>query len=137
MDSIKKKKIVVSASMAILAVQAMNVVAKHSDGVVSIPEAKVPDDLAAKIDSAVSKKNVKEAVSASFALLASKFGSEKVSIGEKYFPGAFDQVQLAASTENSRDFSTNGCYSAPSITTCHAACHSACHSACHGSRSWR
>jgi hypothetical protein len=137
MSGIKKKGIVISASMAILAVHAMSVVARNADGVVSVPEAKTTDDISEKIDHAVGFKNVKAAVDTSFSLLASKFGTESISIGEKYFPGAFDQVQLAQTSPNSRDFTTNGCYVAPNVTSCHAACHSACHSACHGSRSWR
>nr|WP_250807648.1 hypothetical protein [Neorhizobium tomejilense] len=137
MSNAKKRGIVISASMAILAVHAMSVVAKNSEGVVTLPEAKTSQDIEQKIESAVNLKNVKAAVETSFSLLASKFGSENVSIGEKYFPGAFDQVQLAASSANSRDFTSNGCYKAPVVTACHAACHTACHSACHGSRSWR
>lgn len=136
MNGNKKKSIVVSASMAILAVHAMSVVAKHSDGVVNVPDVKTTDDIAAKIDAAIAKKSVRDAVTASFGLLASKFGSEQISIGEKYFPGAFDQVQLAQAA-GSADFTTKGCYAATDVTGCHAACHTACHKACHGSRSWR
>lgn len=138
MSNGKKKNIVISASMAILAVHAMNVVAKNADGIINVPEAKTTDELAAKIDAAVSRPNVQEAVSASFALLATKFGHGDISLGEKYFPGASDQILLAATTNQSRDFTSGGCYAPPTYTsTCHAACHSACHSACHGSRSWR
>jgi hypothetical protein len=133
----KNKNIIISTSMAFLALHAMSVVANQSDGVVVIPEASVDADIEAKIDAAVSKKSVSEAVAASFSLLAAKFGESEVSIGEKYFPGAFNQVQMAQTTSNSRDFTASGCYAPPAITACHAACHSACHSACHGSRSWR
>lgn len=137
----KKKNIVISASMAILAVHAMGMVAKHADGIVSLPETKTTDELAAKIDAAVARPNVQEAVNESFLLLATKFGQGDVSLGEKYFPGATEQMMLAATTTKSRDFTTKGCYSPPTYSTNIG---TSCYSppappepSCHGSRSWR
>lgn len=141
MSNVKKKNIVISASMAILAVHAMNVVAKNADGVVSLPEVKTTDELAAKIDAAIARPSVQEAVNASFTLLATKFGHGDVSLGEKYFPGASDQILLAATTAKSRDFTTSGCYAPPNYstntgTTCYSPPTPPAPS-CHGSRSWR
>jgi hypothetical protein len=141
MNGGKKKNIVISASMAILAVHAMNVVAKNADGIVNLPEVKTTDDLAAKIDAAVARPDVKEAVNSSFILLATKFGQGDVSLGEKYFPGASDQILLAATTTKSRDFTASGCYAPPTYSTNVG---TTCYSPptppapqCHGSRSWR
>jgi hypothetical protein len=137
----RKKAIIISSSMAILAVHAMSIVARNSHDVVNLPAVHVDDELKGRIDAAIGKPDVKDAVSQSFMLLASKFGKENVSIGEKYFPGSFDQVQLAATTDKSKDFTEGGCYRQATVTSpgvsCHSACHSACHGACHGSRSWR
>ncbi|MCS4089483.1 hypothetical protein [Rhizobium sp. BK176] len=141
MSNVKKKSIVISASMAILAVHAMNLVAKNADGVVSLPEVKTTDELAAKIDAAVGRPSVQEAVNASFALLATKFGHGDVSLGEKYFPGASEQVLADNTTAKSRDFTAKGCYAPPTYstntgTTCYAP-YVPPKPSCHGSRSWR
>lgn len=126
---------VVSVSMAIVATQAMATVAKDSNGVINFGDAEVDPALQAKMDAAVAKRDVRQAVSEAFSLLASKFGENNVSLSAKYFPGAEGQL---AQTARSDDF-TQGvgtCYS-NCHSACYANCHSACHSACHGSRSWR
>jgi hypothetical protein len=140
MKSEKKKSIVISASMAIMAVHAMGVVAHQSGSVVTVPHADLGSDFDQKIDAALSKRSVKAAVSESFKLLATKFSTDDIAIAEKYFPGAPSQLFAAAEVAPSDDDFTDGsdgCYSAPTLNGCYANCHSACHSACHGSRSWR
>lgn len=124
---------VVSVSMAIVATQAMAAVAKDSKDVISFGESEADDALQAKMDAAVAKRDVRQAVSEAFSLLASSFGEGNVSLSAKYFPGA-EGVVAVGSDDFTQGIGTcySNCHSA-----CYSNCHSACHSACHGSRSWR
>lgn len=126
--------IVVSASMALVATHAMASIAKDSDRVINIAKVELSPELQAKIDSAVAKKDVKQAVAGAFSLLSTKFGEGNESLTKKYF--STDDILLAAASPRADDFTGNGNIDVPSVT-CYSNCHSACHSACHGSRGWR
>jgi hypothetical protein len=130
---LKSAGVVVSASMALVATQALAYVAQNSEGVVEVEKVSVDPELEARIEAAVAKQNVKQAVSASFSVLASRLGTGNTSLSAKYFPNAEGMVAQASSD----DFVGGaGCYS-NCHAACHSACHSACHGACHGSRGWR
>jgi hypothetical protein len=121
-----KSGIIVSASMAIVATQAMAyfagagkdsraVEASHSDN----------EHLRNAVKAAVAKRDVRMAINSAFDALASSFGdADGDSLAKKYFPDG--NVRLA----QTNDF-TNG------VANCYSNCHSACHDACHGSRGWR
>lgn len=126
--------IVVSASMALVATHAMASIAKDSDRVINIAKVELAPEIQAKIDAAVAKKDVKQAVAGAFSLLSTKFGDGDLSLTSKYFQT--DDILLAAATPKSDDFTGSGNIDVPSVT-CYSNCHSACHSACHGSRGWR
>jgi hypothetical protein len=131
--------IVVSASMALVATHAMASIAKDSDRVINIAKVELSPEMQAKIDAAVAKKDVKQAVAGAFSLLSAKFGDGNESLTKKYF--RTDDILLAATLPlvMSDDFSGNGNVNVPDVpsVTCYSNCHSACHSACHGSRGWR
>lgn len=131
--------IVVSASMALVATHAMASIAKDSDRVINIAKVELSLEMQAKIDAAVAKKDVKQAVAGAFSLLSAKFGDDNVSLTKKYFHG--DDILLAATLPqvSSDDFTGNGNINIPGVpsVSCYSNCHSACHSACHGSRGWR
>jgi hypothetical protein len=131
--------IVVSASMALVATHAMASIAKDSDRVINIAKVELSPEMQAKIDAAVAKKDVKQAVAGAFSLLSAKFGDDNVSLTKKYFHG--DDILLAATLPqvSSDDFTGNGNINIPGVpsVSCYSNCHSACHSACHGSRGWR
>lgn len=124
--------IVVSASMALVATHAMASVAKDADRPIHLSTIELAPELQAKIDAAIAKKDVRQAVASAFSLLSNKFGDGNVSLTRKYFHG--DDVLLAAASSD--DFSGTGDINTP-IVTCYSNCHEACHSACHGSRGWR
>jgi len=129
---------VVSASMAIVATQAMAYVAQNSQVPLLLEQGhEVDAELKERIEVAVGKRDVRLAVSEAFSVLASKFGDESGSLTAKYFPK--DELPRFAQTQ---DFTLDGgsCYSncySNCHNACHSACHSACHYACHGSRGWR
>lgn len=126
--------IVVSASMALVATHAMASIAKDSDRVINIAKVELSAEMQAKIDAAVAKKDVKQAVAGAFSLLSTKFGEGNESLTKKYF--STDDILLAQAAPSADDFTGAGNIDVPSVT-CYSNCHSACHSACHGSRGWR
>jgi hypothetical protein len=131
--------IVVSASMALVATHAMASIAKDSDRVINIAKVELDPDIQAKINEAIAKKDVKQAVADSFSILSTKFGSNNESLTNKYFKS--DDILLAAThqLQKADDFTGSGNVGVPDVPsyTCYSNCHSACHSACHGSRGWR
>ncbi|NTF17263.1 hypothetical protein G6L37_02305 [Agrobacterium rubi] len=126
--------VVVSASMALVATHAMASVAKDSSDVINIAKVDLSPDIQAKIDAAVAKKDVKQAVAGAFSILSTKFGYGNESLTKKYFTG--NDILLAAARPGADDFTGDTGIDVPSVT-CYSNCHSACHSACHGSRGWR
>jgi len=133
---------VVSVSMAIVATHAMAAVGKDSQTVIALDSVEADLELQAKIDAAVAKRDVRQAVAEAFSVLATSFGDDNQSLSAKYFKDAAGQVAVNHGLVDSKHFEsanpgvTPNCYS-----NCHGACyqncHDACHSACHGSRSWR
>jgi len=126
--------VVVSASMALVATHAMASVAKDSSDIISIARVELSPEIQARIDAAVAKKDVKQAVAGAFSILSSKFGYGNESLTKKYFSG--NDILLAAASPSADDFTGAAAIDVPSVT-CYSNCHSACHSACHGSRGWR
>lgn len=126
--------IVVSASMALVATHAMASVGKDSDRIINIASVELAPELQARIDAAVAKKDVKQAVAGAFSILSTSFGVNNESLTRKYFSG--DDILLAAAQPKADDFTGSGNINVPAVT-CYSNCHSACHSACHGSRGWR
>jgi len=126
--------VVVSASMALVATHAMASVAKDSDRIINLAKVELSPELQARIDAAVAKKDVKQAVAGAFSILSTKYGSGSESLTSKYFSG--NDILLAAAEPRADDFTGQGYIDVPSVT-CYSNCHSACHSACHGSRGWR
>ncbi len=126
--------IVVSASMALVATHAMASIAKDSDRVINIAKVELSAEMQAKIDAAVAKKDVKQAVAGAFSILSTKFGEGNESLTKKYF--STDDILLAQVAPRADDFTGTGKVNVPAVT-CYSNCHSACHSACHGSRGWR
>lgn len=126
MGATTKAGVIVSASMAIVATQAMAHVADAGKEAKSIEAAiSANEQLRSAVKVAVAKRDVRMAISSAFDALASSFGdSEGSTLAEKYFPDG--KVQLA----QRHDF-TNG------FSSCYSNCHGACHIACHGSRGWR
>jgi hypothetical protein len=131
--------VVVSASMALVATHAMASVAKDSDRIINLAKVELSPELQARIDAAVAKKDVKQAVAGAFSILSTKFGSGSESLTSKYFSG--NDILLASTLPlvKSDDFTGSGAVGVPGVpnVTCYSNCHSACHSACHGSRGWR
>lgn len=141
-----RKAVVVSASLAIIAAQAMVTAAKKSDGILNI-QAKSGEksDLRQRIDAVVAQRDTKVEISSFIMLLASKLtegkGEGDISLAQKYFP---KEYLVAAAAGD--DFSgSSGVTTPPNVTypgvgchsACYSNCHSACHGACHGSRGWR
>lgn len=126
--------VVVSASMALVATHAMASVAKERSDVISIARVELSPEIQARIDAAVAKKDVRQAVAGAFSILSTKFGYGNESLTRKYFSG--NDILLAAASPRSDDFTGAAGIDIPSVT-CYSNCHSACHSACHGSRGWR
>lgn len=135
-------KAIVSVSMAIVATQAMASVGDVSTDVVSIDNSPIDADLRAKIDAAVAKRDVRQAVSDAFSVLATSFGEGNMSLSGKYFSNEEVDVAIYHSPlEQSKDFNADPnaiphCYS-NCHSACYSNCHEACHQACHASRSWR
>lgn len=125
MNMTAKKGIIVSASMAIVATQAMGYFAgAKKDSKAIAASASANEQLRNAVKSAVAKRDVRMAINSMFDALASSFADANGdSLAQKYFPDG--NVKLA----QTYDF-TNG-------ISCYSNCHSACHSACHGSRGWR
>ena len=126
--------IVVSASMALVATQAMASVGKDSAAVINLVTPHLDPALQARIDAAVAKKDVKQAISSAFSILSTKFGENNESLTRKYF--SEDNILVAGLAPGADDFSVGGTVNVPKVV-CYSNCHSACHSACHGSRGWR
>lgn len=131
---LKSAGVVVSASMAIVATQALAYVAENSDEIIEIERASIDEDLEARIAAAAAKQNVRQAVSSSFSILATKLGKDNTSLSAKYFPNAQGQVAQLVQSDDFTDGS--GCYS-NCHAVCYSNCYSNCHGACHGSRGWR
>lgn len=133
---------VVSASMAIVATQAMAHVGRDVDVIRDVPGATVDPETRGRIAAALGKKDVRDAISEAFPVIMRSFGRDGESI--------VGRIQLA---QNQDHTSRPGAWTNPNtgtpagqvdrggssgaITFCHSACHSACHNACHGSRGWR
>lgn len=125
MNMTAKKGIIVSASMAIVATQAMAYFAgakKDSKAIEASTSAN--EQLRNAVKAAVAKRDVRMAINSMFDALASSFGdADGDSLAKKYFPDGNAKIAQMY------DF-TNG-------ISCYSNCHSACHAACHGSRGWR
>jgi hypothetical protein len=143
----------VSTSLALVATSAM---ASVQGEVVEIPkDYKVSAETEAKIDAAMAKRNVRDAVSSVFGAVTTTFSEDGQVLDQKYFPektfadqivertednfGA-GEITLAATRQDSTDIgrtsSSVGCYG-NCHSNCHGNCHGNCHSNCHGSRGWR
>jgi type II secretory pathway pseudopilin PulG len=123
-----KSGIIVSASMAIVATQAMAYFASAGKDSKAIEAANSENEqLRAAVKAAVAKRDVRMAINSAFDALSSSFGDANGdSLAKKYFPDG--NVRLAQTS----DFT-----SGRADAYCYSNCHSACHDACHGSRGWR
>jgi len=125
-----KTKIIVSASMAIVATQAMAYfagVGKDSRAV----EVSTSDNeqLRSAVKAAVAKRDVRMAIQSMFDALARSFGDPNGdSLAQKYFPHR--NIEYAQKADFTNGVST--CYG-----NCYTNCHSNCYAACHDSRGWR
>lgn len=118
--------IVVSSSLALMATNAMAYVAQNNENLLEFKNSDLDQQIMNKIENAISKKDIREAVMNSFSLFASSFGEDGNKLADKYFT-----VQFADSSE---DFSKNA--TVPNYN-CYSNCYIACYSNCHSSRGWR
>tara|TARA_X000000368_G_scaffold344703_2_gene283602 strand:- start:24550 stop:25029 length:480 start_codon:yes stop_codon:yes gene_type:complete len=131
-------KIAVSTSIALVATSAMAQAASENKVDLSGDDAVSPE-LDQAITSALGKRTVREAVSASFDVFTSRLARNGVTLSDEYFDGQpFSEWQVAAN-QDSTDVNSGA---APNVSgggafTCYSNCHGACHGACHGSRGWR
>jgi len=131
-------KIAVSTSIALVATSAMAQAASEQTININADDA-VSAELDQAITSALGKRTVREAVSASFDLFTSRLERNGVTLSDEYFDGQpFSEWQVAAN-EDSTDVQAgpNPNIGGGGAFTCYSNCHGACHGACHGSRGWR
>ena len=137
------KKIIVSASLATVAIHAFASIEQRVD--VSAAT-KVDPEIAAAIDAALQKREVAQSVSGLYGALMQSLSKDGKTLVEEFTPQgkcaerfAEEAVQLAWGADSTSAFGSecySNCYS-NCHGACHSACHGACHSACHGSRGWR
>lgn len=120
-----KTKIVVSASMAIVATQAMAYFAGASKDSMAVEISDSDNEqLRSAVKTAVAKRDVRIAIQSMFDALARSFGDPNGdSLAQKYYPHNTEYAQKS-------DF-TNG------MSSCYSNCYYNCHYACHDSRGWR
>lgn len=117
----------VSASMLIVATQAMAHVGADSSRIIDPGVQSLDESLVARIKAAMAKPDVREALRENYPSIISSYGRDGVSLVER--------VQVAQTAVGvDKDFTSIGSgFSDPNA----GACHATCHSACHGSRGWR
>lgn len=127
----KKLGFVVSASMMIIASQAMAHAGKDVSGVIELPSMTVDADTRALVRSALEKRDVRLAVGEVASIIVNSYGRDGDSI--------VNRVRVAQNVPGEQDhtFSTDDLTDPNHGYDQFVACHSACHSACHGSRGWR
>lgn len=117
--------IVVSISVAMVATNAL---ASIRDTKVELGDTDdLPEEVMQRIDAAVSKRNVREAVADAFDIISENLTEEGETIKAKYLP---EHIRLAL---NQPDVMTE----AKAAGACYANCYKNCHCNCHGSRGWR
>lgn len=118
----------VSASMLIVATQAMAHVGTDSSRIIDLGSQSLDESLSSRIKAAMAKPDVREALREAYPSIISSYGRDGVSLVER--------VRVAQTQANGvdKDFTTiGGGFVDPNA----GACHQSCHSACHGSRGWR
>tara|TARA_B100001123_G_scaffold43299_1_gene44471 strand:+ start:2497 stop:2913 length:417 start_codon:yes stop_codon:yes gene_type:complete len=129
-------KIAVSTSIALVATSAMAQAASESKVDLTGDDAVSPE-LDQAITSALGKRTVREAVSASFDVFTSRLARNGVTLSDEYFDGQpFSEWQIAANQDSTDVGGSSPGFGGGTIT-CYSNCHGACHGACHGSRGWR
>lgn len=122
----------VSASMALVATNAMAAMEKDQAVVDLDRDFDISEELALRIDEAVAKKSVRDAVSSVFGELTRSFAEDGKLLSDRY---VLDGVRMAAEIGGDST-GTGACY-ANCYSNCHGACYHNCHGACHGARGWR
>ena len=122
---------VVSASMMIIASQAMAHAGKDVPSVIEFPSISVDSELQARVNSALEKRDVRLAIGEVLPVLMNSYGRDGGSI-----------VQRVAQNTQAEGGNYDHTYTSPDLVNPNSGevsvtCHSACHSACHGSRGWR
>ncbi|WP_018079366.1 hypothetical protein [Thiobacillus denitrificans] len=117
--------IVVSISVAMVATNAL---ASIRDTKIEIADAsEVPQEVMQRIDAAVSKRNVREAVADAFGIISENLTEQGETIKAKYVP---DHIKLALNQPSDIP-------GAQAAGACYTNCYKNCHCNCHGSRGWR
>ncbi|MEM6902854.1 MAG: hypothetical protein AAF556_06425 [Pseudomonadota bacterium] len=146
-------QIAVSTSLALIATSAIAHAASYEAVEISDTDG-ISDEMDRAIASAVSKRSVREAVSASLDVFTKSLTVDGRSIADEYFDGkSIGEWQMAASGGTGANVkagpdATLGNAGGPTSGvgsqadqfgsfSCYSNCHSACHGACHGSRGWR
>lgn len=120
-----KSNIVVSISIAMVATNAL---ASIKDSKIEVPDASdVPDELMQRIDSAMAKRQVREAMASAFDVISENLTEQGQTIRSKYLP---EHLRLALNQPDAMP-------EAQSAGACYTNCYKNCHCNCHSSRSWR
>lgn len=117
----------VSASMLIVATQAMAHVGADSSRIIDLGSQSLDESLSGRIKAALAKPDVREALRDAYPSIISSYGRDGVSLVERV------RVAQQAVGQDADFTSVGGGFSDPNA----GACHATCHSACHGSRGWR
>lgn len=123
------KKIIVSASLATVAIHAFASIERKVDVSVTV---QADAEVVAAIDAALQKREVAQSVSGLYDALMKSLSKDGKTLAEELVPEGHDSsMKLAWGDDSTAGFSAV-CYG-----NCYSNCHGACHSACHGSRGWR
>ena len=126
----KKLGFVVSASMMIIASQAMAHAGKDVTGVIELAPITVDADTQALVRSALEKRDVRLSIGEVAPIIMNSYGRDGESI--------VSRVRVAANVQGEQDHTyTKDELVDPNTGELIVGCHSACHYACHGSRGWR
>lgn len=130
---IRQTGFVVSASMAIVATQAMAHVARDAQGALEVDlSVQAHPDTEAAIDAALKQRDVREASRDAFDAIIRAYGRDGRTLADRFKLAQYNDSSGGLIGDPAAGGSASQCYAA-----CHSNCHSNCHYACHGSRGWR